>query len=92
MSVSECCLELRLILEALEKYGLPSGFDNDEVKPMFNRDSGNVFLTNSDYQVAMLNGSKLKIWHICPNCGEEGFEEDMTINECCEQYIKEFND
>lgn len=79
--------ELIQILRAWHSKGLPYGFDDDEVVPMFNRNSGNVFLTNSDYQVAMLNGQDLEIWHSCPNCGHEGFKEDCQLygdrcNEC----------
>lgn len=65
------------LLNAWEEQGLPDGFYDQEVVPMFNRNSGKVFLTNSEYQVAMLtNYNKLAIWHTCPNCGYESFFED----------------
>jgi len=44
---------------------------------MFNTYSGYVFLTNSEYQVAFMNGNNLEIWYNCPYCGHEGFKEDM---------------
>jgi hypothetical protein len=69
------------ILTAWEKRGLPDEFQDDEVRPMMNRNSGEVFLTNSDYQTAMMNGGTLEIWHNCPNCGHEGFEEDCQLTE-----------
>lgn len=78
------------LLIAWRDQGLPEDFYMDEVIPMFNRNSGSVFLTNSEYQVAMMNGDKLEMWHYCPNCGHEGFEEDCQLNdegcnECQEQ-------
>jgi hypothetical protein len=73
------------ILQYWQKNGLPEDFDTNEVKPEFNRHSGYVFLVNSEYQVAMMNGDKLEIWHNCPNCGLEGFAEDCQLNdEGCE--------
>ena len=69
------------LLNAWKEQGLPKDFYDNEVVPMLNRDSGNVFLTNSEYQVAMLNGSKLDIFNICPVCGCEGFPEDCKITE-----------
>lgn len=41
---------------------------------------GYVFLTNSEYQVCMMNGDKLEEWHSCPECGAEGFAEDINWN------------
>ncbi len=82
--------ELIELLQAWNKQGLPEDFYDNEVVPMFNKKSGCVFLTNSDYQAAMMNGNKLEIWHNCPNCGHEGFAEDCQLNddgcnECNEQ-------
>lgn len=76
--------ERRLLVELLtawDRRGLPNGFDDDEVRPMMNRESGFVFLTNGEYQTAMMNGDKLEIWHNCPNCGHEGFAEDCQLND-----------
>jgi len=77
------------LLTAWQKQGLPNDFYSEGVIPMFNRNSGYVFLTNSEYQTAMMNGDKLEIWHNCGNCGHEGFAEDCMLsddgcNECCE--------
>lgn len=76
------------LLTAWDQQSLPEEFCDEEVRPMMNRNSGNVFLTNSEYQTAMMNGGKLEIWHNCSNCGHEGFEEDCQLNdegcnECC---------
>lgn len=69
------------LLQAWRDQGLPDDFYEEDVVAMMNRNSGCVFLTNSDYQVAMMNGDKLEIWHNCPNCGHEGFEEDCKLND-----------
>lgn len=73
--------ELRDILTAWLEHGLPDDFDHDEVRPMMNRNSGNVFLTNSEYQTAMLADGKLESWYYCFNCGHEGFKKDCIIND-----------
>ncbi len=69
------------LLTAWDKQGLPDEFCYDEVRPMMNRNSGDVFLTNSEYQTAMMNGDRLEIWHHCPFCGHEGFVEDCQLND-----------
>jgi hypothetical protein len=69
--------ELRKIVDAMLDHGLPKDFERDGLHPMFNMNSGNVFLTNSEYQVAMLNGEKLESFYSCPECGHEGFLEEI---------------
>jgi len=76
----ERALLIKLLL-AWQEQGLPEDFDNNEVTPMFNKNSGFVFLTNSDYQVAMLNGDKLESFYHCTNCGNEGFIETCRLIE-----------
>lgn len=56
---------------------LPEGFNDDGVKLAFNRNSGYVFLVNSDYQCAMLNGDSLELFHSTPYDGHEGFLTDL---------------
>ncbi len=73
--------ELFHLIKGWDEQGLPNDFRTDSVIPMMNRNSGYVFLTNSDCQCAMMNGSKLEMWHSCPNCGNEGFQEDCQLNE-----------
>lgn len=65
------------LLDEWNKNGLPNGFEYDNVRPAFNANSGNVFLVNDSYQVAMLNEDTLEIWHILPYSGEEGFLDDL---------------
>jgi hypothetical protein len=71
---------------------LPKDFYNDEVTVMFNTYSGNVFLTNSEFQVAMMNGDTLESFYSCPICGHEGFLDEMEHGEDdieCQEYLKE---
>jgi hypothetical protein len=79
-----CARELNILIELLQAWrdqGLPDDFCHDNVHPMFNMNSGHVFLTNDDYQVCMLNGDKLEMWYSCPNCGHEGFLEDCKLSD-----------
>ena len=65
------------LYRALKEQGLPDNFNNDEVVPMMNQNSGNVFLTNSDCQVAMMNGDKLEQFYFLSYHGHEGFADDL---------------
>lgn len=69
--------ELRDILNAWLSTGLPEDFSGDGVHPMFNKNSGFVFLTNGEYQVAMMNGDRLESFYSSPYEGREGFFEDL---------------
>lgn len=80
----------RLLMAAAEQ-GLPEEFYDDEVTVYFNTHSGCVFLTNSEYQAAMLNGDRLELWHSCPYCGHEGFAEEMDHepeDSECSRYLR----
>ncbi len=70
--------ELIELFTAWENSGLPDDFYDDEVVPAFNRDSGYVFLTNSDYQVCMVADGKLESWYTTPYNGYEGFLDDLV--------------
>ncbi len=70
--------------------GMPDDFENDAVTVMMNTASGNVFLTNSEYQVAMMNGDTLESFYSCPQCGHEGFKSDMAHGASdaeCQEYV-----
>jgi hypothetical protein len=81
----------RDLLDAMITDGLPENFHEKGLTTMFNRNSGFVFLTNDDFQVAMMNGENLEMYYTCPECGEKGFKEDLekSLNKCCEEYLKE---
>lgn len=74
-------VELIKLLQAWHEAGLPDDFGSEGVHAMFNRNSGHVFLTNEDYDVCMMNGDRLERWYHCYECGEEGFAEDVQLNE-----------
>lgn len=86
---------LRDLLDSWVRHGLPEDFNQEGVHPMFNMNSGNVFLTNEDCQVAMMNGDGLESFYSCPECGFEGFygefengvEQGYGAQACCEEYI-----
>lgn len=65
------------LLEAWNEHGLPDEFYDDNVRPALNSSSGEVFLVNDDYQVLMMNGSRLEEWYSLPYEGGEGFLEDL---------------
>ena len=67
----------KVIDSLLEKYGLPSDFWNEGVKIAMNMNSGYVFLTNEDYQVAMLEGDELVSFYNSPYAGIEGTFEEL---------------
>lgn len=79
------------LLTAMCHGQLPDDFENDEVTVMMNTSSGNVFLTNSEYQVAMMNGDKLESFYSCPECGHEGFAEEMKHDGGaeCHRYLRD---
>lgn len=69
--------EVQNIITAWNEHGLPNNFYEDGVKFAFNRNSGNVFLVNEEYQVAMMNEDKLDIWYSSPYHGHEGFIDEL---------------
>ena len=80
------------IINSWLEHELPKGFVEDEVLPMFNRNSGYVFLTNSEYQVAILNGNRLELFYTCGSCGHEGLRDDFdhNSNECCKEQMQDY--
>ncbi len=66
------------LLKAWNEQGLPEDFYNDQVTIMFNTHSGFVFLTNAEFQVAMINGDWLESFYTDPETGEEGFKEELS--------------
>lgn len=67
------------LLMAWKKDGLPNYFYEEEVRPCFNKNSGYVFLTNSEFQVAMINpeSERLEEFYSTPYSGSEGFLSDL---------------
>jgi hypothetical protein len=84
--------EIEIAAKLLTAYCENKSILDDGVKVEFNPNSGNVFLVDGNYNVAMMNGDKLEKWYNCPYCGQEGFLEDMKHepqNEECARYIEE---
>lgn len=80
------------LLNASCNKGFPDDFEDDEVTIMMNQNSGNVFFTNADFQVAMMNGDDLESFYFCPQCGHEGFLDEMDHNEDdedCQEYLND---
>jgi hypothetical protein len=65
------------LLNASLEQGFPEDFSQDRVTIMMNMNSGNVFFTNDEYEVAMMNGDKLESFYNLPYSGEEGFKDDF---------------
>ena len=82
--------ELKMAAALLNAYcTTPPGFLSDGVCVMMNRHSGNVFLTDDDFNVGMMNGETLEQFHSCPECGAEGFADELPDNACCRRYLRE---
>jgi len=80
------------LLKAKRTQGFPKDFCNDEVTIMMDKGSGNVCFTNSDLQVAMMNGDTLEMFYTCPQCGHKDFLEDMghgENNDDCQEYLND---
>ncbi|MBU0847436.1 hypothetical protein KKH23_09660 [Patescibacteria group bacterium] len=85
--------ELAMAGELLTKYSdNPNVIDGNGIHIEFNPNSGNVFIVDEDFNVAMMNGDVLEQWFNCPYCGHEGFLEEMDHepqNNECTRYLKE---
>jgi len=60
------------------KGNLPEDFEQDGIKFAFNMNSGNVFLTNSNFDCAMMNGETLESFYSTPYEGIEGFFSELV--------------
>jgi len=74
--------EAKNLFQAWRENGLPVDFENNGVKIAFNMNSGYVFLTNSEYQVAMCetnehNKLKLYSFYSSPYEGKEGSFDEL---------------
>ena len=67
----------RDLLDAWVNNGLPDDFSNDGVVLMMNMNSGNVFLTNNEFEVAMMADGKLESFYTSPYEGREGFFDEL---------------
>jgi len=86
--------ELKLageLLSALKTEKDKTKFLGDGVAVEFNPKSGHVFLIDEDLNVAMMNGDNLEDFFSCPECGHEGFLDEMKHNgnKECKEYFKQ---
>lgn len=87
-------IELETAGELLIAYAREQpNFLGDGVQVWFNTSSGNVFLSDEDYNVAMFNNNKLEQFFNCSNCGNEGFADDYEFDKydgfCSEECLNE---
>lgn len=84
-------LEAGNLLKAYGENG--AEFLTDGVTVEFNPNSGMVFLVDEDFNVAVLDGDKLVQFFNCPQCGNEGTDEDYPFTKhegyCSKQCQKE---
>lgn len=73
--------ELDIAADLLKAYAENgSSFLEDGVQVWFNANSGEVFLSDSEYNVAVLEGRKLAQFYSCPECGYEGTNSDAIAD------------
>lgn len=68
------------LLTAYADNGAPENFYDMGVTVMMNTCSGNVVLTNDDFQVLMMNGNSLEMFYTTPYEGHEGFADELLEN------------
>lgn len=68
----------RDLLDAWLRTGLPDDFEPDEVTVMLNPHSGWVFLTNAEFQTAVLDNNRLVSFYCSPYEGHEGTMEGLN--------------
>ena len=88
------------LLQALKTDIDKTRFLGDGVSVEFNPNSGNVFLVDDDGNVAMMNDGILEDFFSCPQCGAEGFLEEVkdiknhsgSDKKECRDWIKQIKD
>ena len=79
--IVSCARERGMLIEIMQAWGntgLPADFDECNIRPAFNRNSGHVFLVNDEHQVCMLRHGILESFYISPSAGREGFFDDLV--------------
>ena len=70
--------EMATLIEKADRWGFPEDFCRDGVAIEYNPNSRNIFFTNEDYQVCMMNDNgRLASWYYSPYEGIEGFADDI---------------
>ena len=69
--------ELDMAADLLKAYAASgSDFLGDGVNVFMNTNSGNVFLSDEDFNVGMLEDEKVVQFYSCPQCGNEGTQSE----------------
>jgi hypothetical protein len=58
----------------------PDGWNDNDVKLAYNSASGEVFLTNEDYQTLVLEDGRAVMWYFLNYHGNEGTIDDLIID------------
>lgn len=66
------------LLTAWNEQGLPENMEEYKIEIMLNTQSGNVFLIDAEFQVAMMNGENLETFYTDFETGEEGFKDELS--------------
>lgn len=71
------------LLNAIAKDGIPQELELSlPIKIAFNANSGNVFLTDEEFNVVMENeNGEMENWLFCGECGHEDFKSEFTKGE-----------
>lgn len=75
--------ELDMAADLLKAYANgkgATGFLGDGVNVFMNKNSGNVFLSDEDYNVGVLEDGKVVQFYSCPQCGNEGTQAEGEEN------------
>lgn len=87
--------ELKIAGELLTAYKSDNDntklFYGENVNVGFNKNSGYVFLTDDNYNVAVMENGKLVDFLSCPNCGHEGNSSEFLdhAESCCKEFYEE---
>ena len=90
--------EREMASELLAAYGTDKDktkFLGQGVEVCFNTHSAYVFLSDEDFNVAIMEGGELVDFITCPNCGHEDSLPDFLEscgNDCCKEYHAELTE
>lgn len=74
--------ELDMAADLLKAYANDKeDFLGDGVNVFMNKNSGNVFLSDEDFNVGVLEDEKIVQFYSCPQCGNEGTQEEGKEND-----------
>ena len=64
---------------------------DENITVNFNQNSGYVFLSDDNYNVAVMEDEKLVDFLSCGNCGHEGTKSEFLEHseECCKEFYSE---